>query len=130
MTAGTAKDAASAFFDELEQRQYEPLLKKARGKVRFDLVDGTRIEARYLTIDRGKIKLSKSRAPADGVLRVGRSVFEQLATGEMNVVAAVLRGEVVVEGDWRLLILVQRLFPAAPGAVGPRRHAGWAKRRT
>ena len=130
MTAGTAKDAVSAFFDELEQREYEPLLKKARGKVRLDLVDGKRIETRYLTIDRGKIQLSKSRAPADGVLRVERSVFERLATGEMNVVAAVLRGEVVVEGDWRLLILVQRLFPAAAGALGPRRHAGWAKRRT
>ena len=61
MTASTSKDAVSAFFDELEQREYEPLLKKARGKVRLDLVDGKRIEARYLTIDRGKIQLSKSR---------------------------------------------------------------------
>jgi len=29
----------------------------------------------------------------------------------MNAVAAVLRGDLEVEGDWRLLVRMQRLFP-------------------
>ena len=32
----------------------------------------------------------------------------------LNPVAAVLRGELAIEGDWRLLVLVQRLFPGPP----------------
>ena len=42
-------------------------------------------------------------------------VFERIVTGRMNAVAAVLRGDLQVEGDWRLLVRIQRLFP------GPRR---------
>ena len=122
-------DATTEFFDALAQRGHEPLLRKARGTVRFDLVDGNRTECRYLTIDRGVIGVSKKRSSADGVLRIDRRVFDRMASGDMNPIAALLRGELAVEGDWRLLVLVQRLFPASSGARGPRRRAGWAKRR-
>jgi hypothetical protein len=37
----------------------------------------------------------------------------------MNGVAAVLRGDVTVDGDWRLLVRLQRLFPGR----SPRRSA-------
>jgi putative sterol carrier protein len=121
-------DATAAFFDALAQRGNEPLLRMARGTVRFDIVSGGATEHRYVTIDRGDIDVSKKRTSADGVIRVERAVFDRLASGEMNPIAAVLRGEFVVEGDWRILVLVQRLMPGSEEARGPRRHAGWAKR--
>jgi putative sterol carrier protein len=121
-------DATATFFDELGQRGHEPLLRKARGTVRFDLVGGDRTEYRHVTVDRGDIAVSKKRASADGVIRVERAVFDRIASGEMNPIAAVLRGELAVDGDWRMLVLVQRLLPVSQGARGPRRHAGWAKR--
>jgi putative sterol carrier protein len=121
-------DATTDFFDQLAERGHEPLLRKTRGTIRFDLVHGGQTECRYLTIDRGDIAVSRKRSSADGVLRVDRALFDRMASGEMNPIAAVIRGEFAIEGDWRLLVLVQRLFPAAAGAGGPRRHAGWAKR--
>ena len=45
-----------------------------------------------------------------------RAVFDKVASGKLNAVAAVLRGDLQVEGDWRLLVCMQRLFP------GPRRR--------
>jgi putative sterol carrier protein len=127
---GDTTDATAAFFDNLVQRGHEPLLRKARGTVRIDLVDGGTTDHRLVTIDRGNIEVSKKRGSADGVLRVDRTLFERMAAGELNPVAAVLRGELTIDGDWRLLVLVQRLFPGSPGARGPRRKAGWAKRRS
>jgi putative sterol carrier protein len=121
-------DATTEFFDKLAQRGHEPLLRKTRGTVRFDLSHGGKTECRYLTIDRGDIAVSKKRSSADGVLRADRALFDRIASGEVNPIAAVLRGELAVEGDWRLLVLIQRLFPALPGARGPRRRAGWARR--
>jgi putative sterol carrier protein len=127
--AEPATDATEGFFAQLASRGHERLLRKARGTVRFDLVDGKRVDSRHVTIERGDIVVSKRKAAADAIIRADRSVFQRLATGEQNVVATVLRGEAEVDGDWRLLVLVQRLFPASPGARGPRRRAGWSRRR-
>jgi hypothetical protein len=121
-------DATTEFFEDLAQRGHEPLLRKISGTIRFDLVDGDRTECRYLTIDRGDVAVSRKRSSADGVLRIDRPLFNRIAVGEVNPIAAVIRGELAIDGDWRLLALVQRLFPGSPGARGPRRRAGWARR--
>jgi hypothetical protein len=56
-------------------------------------------------------------------------VFDQLASGELNGVAAALRGEFQAEGDWRLLVLFQRLFPGKdPSAAKQKKRAGYARR--
>jgi hypothetical protein len=121
-------DATTEFFEDLAQRGHEPLLRKISGTIRFDLVDGDRTECRYLTIDRGDVAVSRKRSSADGILRIDRPLFNRIAVGEVNPIAAVIRGELAIDGDWRLLALVQRLFPGSPGARGPRRRAGWARR--
>lgn len=126
---GNTGDATDAFFAEIGSRGHEPLLRKAKGSVRFDIVDGKRTERWLVSIDRGAIAVSRRVRAGDGVIRVDRSVFERLAIGELNPIAAVLRGELAVEGDWRLLVLVQRLFPSPPRTRPGRRAAGYAKRR-
>ena len=130
MAAPGMTDATAEFFDELGRRGYEPLLRKAKGSVRFDLVDGKRIDRRRVTIDRGNITVSRKNVAADCVMRADKALFERVAMGELNAIAAVLRGDVAVEGDWRLLVLIQRLFPGPAKARARRQTAGYAKKQS
>lgn len=104
-------DSISTFFDELAGRGHEPLLGKASGSARFDVVDGWRTERWLVALDKGDIDVSRRNVAADCVLRADRASFEQVVAGELNFMAALLRGEVSVKGDPRLLVLLQRLFP-------------------
>jgi putative sterol carrier protein len=104
-------DSIAEFFAELSRRGHEPLLEKARGSARFDVVDGKRTERWLVTIDKGHLRVSHRNAAADCILRVDRSTFERAVAGKLNMMAAVLRGEVAVGGDPRLLVLLRRLFP-------------------
>jgi hypothetical protein len=104
-------DSIAEYFAELGRRGHEPLLRKAKGSARFDVTDGKRTERWLLTIDRGDLRVSRGNAAADCVLRADRSSFEQAIAGDLNLMAAVLRAEVVVGGDLRLLVLLQRLMP-------------------
>ena len=103
-------DSIAEFFAELGRRGHEPLLEKARGSARFDIADGRRTERWLVTIDKGDLRVSRRNARADCILRVDRSTFERAAAGKLNIMAAVLRGEVIVGGDPRLLVLLRRLF--------------------
>ena len=114
MGAGTqppTSDSIAEFFAELGRRGHEPLLEKAKGSARFDIADGKRTERWLLTIDKGDLAVSRRNIAADCILRVDRSSFERAVAGELNLMAAVLRGEVAVGGDPRLLVLLRRLFP-------------------
>jgi len=104
-------DPIAEYFAELGRRGHEPLLEKAKGSARFDVVDGKRTERWLLTIDRGNLRVSRKNAAADCVLRVDRPTFERAVSGKLNLMAAVLRGEVAVGGDLRLLVRLQRLMP-------------------
>ena len=128
--ATPAADPTERFFEELGQRGHEPLLRKLSGSVRFDIVDGKRVERRYVRVDKGQISVSGRGSGGQSVIRADRAVFGKIAGGQLNPVAALLRGELHMEGDWRLLVLVQRLFPGPPTKKRSRRAAGYAKRRT
>jgi putative sterol carrier protein len=104
-------DSIAEFFAGLGRRGHEPLLEKARGSARFDVTDGRRIERWLVTIDKGDLRVSRRNAAADCILRMDRSSLEQAVAGKLNMMAAVLRGEVTVGGDPRLLVLLRRLFP-------------------
>ena len=106
-----AADSIADFFAELSRRGREPLLEKAKGSARFDIVEGRRTERWLVTIDKGDLRVSQRNATADCILRLDRSSFERAVAGKLNVMAAVLRGEVAVGGDPRLLVLLRRLFP-------------------
>jgi putative sterol carrier protein len=116
-------DSTAEFFAELGQREHEPLLSKTRSSVRFDLVDGKRVQRWLLTIDKGALVVSNENAAADCVIRADKTLFDKIVTGRQNAVAAVLRGDLGVSGDWRFLVLLQRLFPSPPSARRRRRAA-------
>jgi putative sterol carrier protein len=108
-------DATTEFFGALAARRHEPALAKATGTVRVDLMDGRRRTGGWLiAIDEGDVEVSRRRGGADCVIRVEKGVFDGIVSGRVNAIAAVLRGAAQVEGDLRLLVLFQRLFPGPP----------------
>lgn len=107
-------DSIAEFFAELGRRGHEPLLEKARGSARFDIADGKRTERWLVTIDKGDLRVSRRNAAADCILHVERSSFERAVAGKLNLMAAVLRGEIGIGGDERLIVLLRRLFLKPP----------------
>ena len=110
-------DATTEFFEGLEARGHEPALKKARGSVRFDLTDDGRKSRWLVEIDHGDVAVSHRNAKADCVIRLEKSLFEEITQGKENPVAAVLRGDLEIDGSPQLLVLFQRLFPGPPGTA-------------
>ena len=112
-------DATPPLLETLGKRgSDDPLLAKARGKVRFDIVNGRgRVTESWLVrIDKGNIKVSRGAGAADTVFRASRDVFDDLGTGKENAFTARLRGAIDVEGDMRLAVLFQRLLPNPPSS--------------
>lgn len=108
-------DPTTAFFEALAARGHEPALAKVTGTVRFDLRDGgARPVRRLITITKGDVVLSHRNAKADCVVRVDRTLFDGIASGETNAMAAFLRGAIDVDGDRGLLLAFQRVFPGPP----------------
>jgi len=120
-------DPTTEFFEELGRRGHEPLLEKATGNVRFDLSDGKKTDRWLVAVTRGDLAVSRRHVRADCVVSADRALFDGVASGKTNAMAALLRGAMAVEGDVRLLVAFQRLFP---GAAGPQETppAGYARR--
>jgi hypothetical protein len=116
--AKPSADPTTRFFGELAGREHEPLLRKTSGSARFEIVDGRKTRFWHVAVERGDIVVASGRRDADCAIRVDKALFERMVNGRQNPVAAVLRGEAEVTGDWRLLVLIQRFFP---GKRAPRR---------
>ena len=128
-SAAVRPDPTADFFAELGRRGHEPLLRKASGSARFEVVDAGRTARWLLTIDKGDIRVSRRNAAADCVLRADKASFDQLIAGKQNFMAAGLRGEVAVRGDPKLLVLLQRLFPRPSGPRPQQRPSGSERRK-
>jgi hypothetical protein len=107
-------DATAGFFAALGDHGHDPRLRKASGSIRFDIVNGKRTERWHVTLDKGEVRISRRNARADAVLTAERTLFNRLVSGQTNVVAALLREELDVEGNVNLLVLFRRLLPAPP----------------
>jgi putative sterol carrier protein len=107
-------DHTARFFADLAGRGDQPLLRKATGSMRFDITSGRRTRRWVVRVDKGALEVTEGGADAACVIRADQAVFDKLASGRLNAVAAVLRGDIEVAGDWRLLVRLQRLFPSPP----------------
>jgi putative sterol carrier protein len=119
-------DHTADFLGGLVEKRHEPLLGKATGTLRLELADGKRVDRWFLVVDDGEIRVSRRGARPDCTLRADKSLFDGMAAGKVNATAAVLRGAVTVDGDWELLVMLQRLFPSPPRR---RRRASGGNRR-
>jgi putative sterol carrier protein len=105
-------DATAEFFEQLAEREHEPLLEKVTGTLRFDLKDNGRTARWRVAIKKGDVAVSRANQAADCVVRTDRATFEKIVAGKTNPFAAVLRGTVGLEGDPELIVQFQRIFRA------------------
>ncbi len=109
---------SDAFFDELGGRGHDPTLRGRTATIRFEIRRDTGTDSWSVVIDRGDI----SAAPdgddtADCVIRLDGDLFDDIARGEANALAAMLRGELAADGDPDLMVAARRLL-AAPAPAG------------
>ncbi|MFF0155185.1 SCP2 sterol-binding domain-containing protein [Micromonospora sp. NPDC005203] len=115
-------DATTRFFEDLDRRGYEPLLAKTSGTLRIDLHEGAQTRHWLLRIDHGRVNVSQEDREADTVIGASPILFDDIAAGREQGLAALLRGDMTVTGDARLVVQVERIFPSSPDARGPRRR--------
>ncbi|MEU4473996.1 SCP2 sterol-binding domain-containing protein [Micromonospora sp. NPDC023888] len=109
--------ATSAFFERLTVAGRDPRFSKVCGSVRFDIRDGDHLEQWLLVIDHGQMRVTRSADPATTVIKVSAPLAEGMARGEVNGLAAITRGEILVDGDLGLALRIGRLFPREPGPL-------------
>ena len=109
MPAGTTE-----FFESLRERGPEPALARTEGTMAFELQDGKRTQRWRVEIEKGRLKVSHRQGSTDCTVRTTQDVFDGIVRGEVNAFAAVLRGAVFIDGDPKLLVNFQRLFPSPP----------------
>jgi len=85
-----------------------PALAGVRGAIMFEGAQGHI----HMRIDDGKVTLSPSGAPVDLSLRTSEpGALLRMVRGEINVVTALLRGQIEAQGDLMLLIKVAGALP-------------------
>ena len=110
-----------AFLTGLSERGDEPPVRKITGTIRIDLRQNGKVDYWSLTFDGGKVgvkKEAKAKGRADCHIYTDSELFDRMASGRANAMAAVLRGAVLVRGDLDKLVAFQRLFPGPKEAVG------------
>jgi hypothetical protein len=96
-------DPCHDFFDQLQEQGFDPRLGRAKGTIRFDVIDGKPGEHWLVSLDRGAVRVSRDDEPADCVVRADRATLDGVVAGEINV-----------------LLHLQRLFPAGPSSQTPK----------
>jgi putative sterol carrier protein len=91
----------------------QPLLANTRGTLLFELRDGDETRWTLVSVDNGNVGVEAvaGAQDADATVRGERTLIEAIAQGRANAMAAILRGELRVEGDSELLMDFQRIFP-------------------
>ena len=108
-------DATARFFDRIGQVDHGPTLGRTTGSLRIELVGDGQVELWRVELHRGAVTVSHAPGPADCIVRATADLFEDLALGRANAMAATLRGELLLGGDPGMLVRFQRLFPAPTG---------------
>ena len=121
-------DAATEFFESLATRGHEPLLGNVTGTLRIEVVDGETLDHWHIAVQKGSIKVSRRNLKASAVVRIPRALCADIASGRENAMAAMLRGALEPEGDLRLIMQFQRLFPGPPQSSRPAPRASGSRR--
>jgi hypothetical protein len=114
----TAADPVTQFFAALDQPGHLATFEGDCATVRFDVLDGTKVERWHVSITDGDVAVSHGNGTADATVRIDRRYLEALASGRLNAQAAFLRGLFTCEGSVSALMMFQRGLPGPPGSTG------------
>ncbi|MEU5727439.1 SCP2 sterol-binding domain-containing protein [Micromonospora sp. NPDC047738] len=115
-------DVTRKFFAELPRQGR--VLKKTTGTIRFDLDHDHGTDHWFISITNGDIRVTREEHSADIVIRTDNASFDRMVLGEIKPEPAWLRNELTSDGEFRLIILLERLFPESPGEHHPRAFTG------
>jgi hypothetical protein len=119
--ATSPPDPAAMLFERISRVDRVNALAEVDGTVRFDLNLGDRIDSWLITVRHGQIDVSHGGGDADCVVEMDKELADRMATGQANAMSALLRADMMVTGEVKLLVLLERLLPGPAGAHGPRR---------
>jgi hypothetical protein len=108
----------SKFFAGLAQPGHLATFEGESATLRFDVVDGDRVDRWYVAVADGDVTVTRRNIPADVVVRIQRPDTEAMLTGRLNAQAALLRGLMTFDGDVAALMMFQRCLPGPPGSTG------------
>jgi putative sterol carrier protein len=103
-------DATQAFFEQLAEHRYEPLLHSISGTIRWD-IEGA--GSRLVSIQNGSVTVSTANAETkvDCVCKCSKEDFDRMVVGKQNPTTLFLQGKVKIIGNVGLVQIFQRLFP-------------------
>ncbi|WP_422739326.1 SCP2 sterol-binding domain-containing protein [Micromonospora sp. WMMD729] len=111
---------ATSYLEQLDTGRRFDLPETTTGTLRLDLRDDGYTEHWYLTVADQHIKVTRSADDADLVVRASRAIFDELVSGDLPPGTALLRNELTLRGDMRLLLVLRRVLPGPKGARHPR----------
>ncbi|GIJ11443.1 SCP2 sterol-binding domain-containing protein [Micromonospora andamanensis] len=116
-------EAARAYFDGLAKGGGR-MLRQVSGTVRFDLRYPDRVDSWLVSIEQGRIAVSYGAAPdADTVICADEQLFLRMTRGEVKPLPAWLRNDFTADGEFRFVVMLERLFAPPPDAHHPREVA-------
>jgi putative sterol carrier protein len=103
-------DTTQAFFEQLAEHRYEPLLHSISGTIRWD-IEGA--GSWLVSIQKGTVTVSRANAEteADCVCKCSKEDFDRMVVGKQNPITLALQGKMKVTGNFGLAQIFQRLFP-------------------
>ncbi|SBT41952.1 SCP2 sterol-binding domain-containing protein [Micromonospora auratinigra] len=113
-------DPIEEFFARLTAGPPERLLPRTTGTIRVELTGPAGVDVWHLSIADGRVTVDRAARDADTVIRTDREFFARMARGEAKPLTAWLRNDLTVQGRFRLVVLLERLFAAPPGGRHPR----------
>jgi putative sterol carrier protein len=117
-------DPTADFFLERIQQRTGVLSRHVKATIRFDLErEGDGRDHWWVAFDNGVVQVSPEERPADCIVRANKDLFDHIVTGQVRIVAALIRNQVKVEGRLTVFTIFRKLLPGRPGARDPRDFA-------
>ncbi|NLU78311.1 SCP2 sterol-binding domain-containing protein [Micromonospora sp. HNM0581] len=121
--------AVRDFFDGLAEGGGR-ILRNVSGTVRFDLEYPGRVDHWLVSIDQGRVTVScDGVVDADTVIYADARLFLRMARGELKPLPAWLRNDFTADGEFRFVIMLERMFAPPPDGHHPREVAARGRNR-
>lgn len=112
-------DPTARFFADLSKRTLR-LPPDTCVKVGIDLGHDGETDHWFVKFDGSRAHVAREGGDAIVTIRTRKELFDRIATGEANLLAALYRNEITFEGRLAYLAYLRASLPNQPGAVDPR----------